>query len=116
LFVRFNSDSGGNYTLHRLVGTGSSVVSGGFTGFTGINLGGIASFTTTFNAGIIDILDYSNSNKNTTTRALNQDSNVHISLRSSLWNNTEAVTSITVANSPSSNFTSASRWSLYGIK
>jgi hypothetical protein len=122
ILVRFNSDSGNNYGTHRLFGDATSVASAGLTG----NDSALASnvipdnnlTTGAFGAGVIDILDFSNTSKNTTIRTLGGVDTASISritLSSSVWLNTAAVTSITLSSSLN-NLLSASRFSLYGIK
>jgi hypothetical protein len=121
--IRLNSDSGSNYRAHRLQGNGTAVESSDSGSVTFIrDLPQIAGDTATaniFGAMVIDILDFSNANKNTTTRALGGSHTVTfnaISLSSGLWNNTNAVTSITIAPLTGPNFVAGSRFSLYGVK
>jgi hypothetical protein len=67
---------------------------------------------------VIDILDYANTNKNTTVRTLQgRDTNGTgiLALNSGAWYNTAAVTSITLA-ARVYNPTSISSFALYGIK
>jgi predicted patatin/cPLA2 family phospholipase len=73
----------------------------------------------TFGAGVIDILDYADTNKFKTTRTLNGvSSNAssaidYIFLVSGLWRSTSAITSITLTGN---NFAQYSHFALYGIK
>ena len=121
LAMRFNSDTGSNYAFHALFGNGSSVTSNASTTRTAISAIGRVSQSSTstiFAAGVIDVLDFSNSSKNTTVRSLggiNSSSSV-IELRSGFWNNTAAVTSILLYDDGGRDFVSGSRFSLYGIK
>lgn len=74
-----------------------------------------------FSIQIIDILDYSNTSKNTTVRTIfGLDSNSatagYVGLVSSLWMNTAAVSSISMTTLPSANFVANTSVSLYGIK
>ena len=69
---------------------------------------------------IFDILDYTNTNKNTTTRALtgnetNGTAGQAILFSSGNWRNTAAITSILIYPS-SGNFSQYSSFALYGIK
>lgn len=68
---------------------------------------------------VIDILDFSNTSKNKTMRALSGHTDTSITpiiyLTSGLWNTTTAITSLTIANQ-SGNMIIGSRFSLYGIK
>jgi hypothetical protein len=116
--ARFNSDTGSNYTEHDLLGDGSSASAYGAGNITWIPLGGVATAADTFAAYIIDVLDYSNTNKFKTVRALRGfDSNGsgNLGLFSGLWRSTSAISSITlVANT--GNFTQNSQFALYAIK
>ena len=116
--LQLNSDTGSNYARHLLQGDGSSVTSGAQTstdGFYGINSAGASAAANIFGVAVIDILDFASTNKQTTFRSLTGVSaaNSRISLRSGLWNNTAAVTSITFAQA---DLLAGSRFSLYGVK
>jgi hypothetical protein len=120
LRVRLNGDTGSNYTLHQLLGTGSSVISTSATSQTGSFPGIIAGGTATANSfglGIIDILDPYSTTKNTTLRSLTglQSANL-IGLRSGVHISTVAITSLTLTASSNTNLAVGSRFSLYGIK
>lgn len=119
--LRFNSDNGTNYTYHVLYGTGASVFSVGQTdnNYAFFNSGAGANATSNvFGIGIVDILDYANTNKNKTVRSLggvdNNGSGI-IAFDSGLWISTSAITKIDVY-SVTGNFSQYSRISLYGIK
>lgn len=121
---RFNSDSGSNYVeYHLLQGDGSSAaaaVSG--TPATNILLGSIpaaSALASTVGVGIVDILDYANTNKYKTTRNLmgfDYNGSGTIRLISGLWMSTSAINSITLTTGTSSNWTGATQFALYGIK
>lgn len=117
LFARFNSDTGSNYSDHNLNGDGSSVSSVNNINQTymrfGVSLGG-GSYTNQAGLSVVDILDYTNTSKNTTARAsIGYGSGVQ--LNSGLWRNTAAITTITLLGQ-SYSFAAASRFSLYGIR
>lgn len=120
--IVFNSDTNStSYYYHRLIGTGSSVFGQSVANENGIGL--IASTTSiateTFGAGIVDILDYTNSSKNKTVRTLSGwDSNGsgNIALYSNLWSNTNAISSIKLEPANGTTLQQYSRFSLYGIK
>jgi len=119
LYTNFtlNSDTGANYAWHSLRGNGSNV--GSFAG-TSQNYGrsGLATGSTAasnaFAASVLDILDPFETTKNKTTRFLAGAGEIY--LGSSFWNNTAAISSITVSEGYSSNFVTGSRFSLYGSK
>lgn len=120
-WLNFNSDTSSVYANHYLYGDGASTFAGADINSARINLYGssvTSSQANTFAVHVIDILDYRNTNKFKTVRALGgQDSNGSgVSfLSSGLWRSTSAITSITVTAN-ADNFNSNSRFYLYGIK
>jgi len=117
--TRFNSDTGSNYSRHFIAGDGSIVETGAATSSDAIfDLTFASNVSDIFFAGVIDILDYANTNKYKTVRSLtgwdtNGGGSIH--LRSGAWYSTSAITSITItANSGS--FSQYSSFALYGIK
>jgi len=120
-YFRLNGDTGSNYARHLLVGSGSAAAA--YAGSSQTSLWPISGInTSSFPAvGIIDILDYKNTNKYKTTRTLGGidnnggSGNNGVEFSSGLWMNTNAVTSITFFPL-SGNFTQYSQFALYGIK
>jgi hypothetical protein len=121
LRMRFNGITSGVYARHRLRGQGTNVLSNADSSQTEILLeSGINRVPNgnAFAAGVIDILDFSSADKNTTIRAFtnapatNGDS--FVSLHSGLYGQTTAVTSFQLY--ASTNLVAGSRFSLYGIK
>ena len=119
--IQFNGDTSSNYTIKQFGGTGSVVFAGGNTSQTRLVPAYITGSTTAasiFGVGVIDILDYTNTNKYTTVRGLSGwDSNGagYTILRSGLWLNTSAVSSI-VFTPDSGSYVQYSSFALYGIK
>ena len=119
--VRFNSDSNANYAFHQVGANGSSVFStgaGSQTTLVPIYITGSSSAANVFGSGIIDILDYSSTSKNKTIRAISGYDNNSLGyslLRSGLWINTSAISTITCAPD-SGNFVQYSQFALYGIR
>ena len=117
LYIRFNSDSGSNYARHYLLGDGASASASA----TAPDTGGVFSNTSTSTSpyvAVCDILDYADTNKFKTIRAISgRDTNGagDITLRSSLWRSTSAVTSITIYAGVGT-LSSGSHFALYGIK
>jgi hypothetical protein len=120
--IQFNSDTGSNYAQHYLAGGGSSAFadgtsSGQMTFYSPLAHNNNAS--NILGAGIIDIHDYVSSTKNTTARAFMgvdfNDTNGVVSIQSGLWNNTAAVTSVSIIAANGS-FNTQTVFSLYGIK
>jgi len=118
--LRFNSDSAGNYSYHQIEGNGASATAGAGTSVTSIIhfINGMESGTTAGSAFVVDILDYANTNKYKTTRALTgteKNGSGQIFLVSGSWRNTNAVTNISVTTS-SGTFAQYTQLALYGIK
>lgn len=112
----YNADTSEiNYRNHYLYGTGSAV--GSLTdGNTRNN--GVMGSTSGPGVSVVDILDYANTNKYTTTRLLNgydANGNGYVFYCSSLWMNTAAITSISVGVAAGS-FGQYSQFALYGIR
>lgn len=119
LRIRLNSDTGSSYTHHNLRGDGANPSAEGYANQTYMYLDrATPTDANIFGGVIIDFLDYTNTNKNTTMRGLaGQDRNGagQISFNSGLWMNTAAVTTLTFTLE-SGNFTQYSQLALYGIK
>ena len=118
--LRFNSDTGSNYFSHRLRGDGA-VAADGQTSASSARAADYASDLATasvFTAFVIDILDYGSTSKNTTIRSFHGadfNGSGYVNLMSAAWNNTGAVTSITLRDAVY-NFKQYSTFALYGIK
>ena len=124
-YIYFNGDIGTNYNEHYLYGDGSSAGTGVIGAYTNLlisDLGGPYATQTanTFSSSIIDILDYTNTNKAKTVRVLNgQDRNGYgrSLLQSGFWFATPAaINTITIFVGDSSTFSIGTTFSLYGIK
>jgi hypothetical protein len=123
ILMNFNGSSSAVYNDHYLLGNGSdasaSGSSGSVTRIASIYFAGGGMTANTFGAGVIDILDYANTNKYKTTRQLsgvssNAGSTIdYILFGSGVYNQTSAISSITLTGS---NFVQHSFFALYGIK
>jgi hypothetical protein len=119
--ITMNGITSGVYIRHSLLGNGTAASStASSTSQTAIQLVESMASSTTASAvaaGVIDILDYTNASKNTTIRALYgmRDNINRVYLSSGLYNQTTAVSSLTLTAS-ANNFATLSRFSLYGIK
>jgi hypothetical protein len=121
IIALFNGDNGTNYQQHDLRGNGSSVTVEATTGADPriYFILGAATASNTYAAGVMDILDYANTNKLKTTRSLNGiDTNGggNIDLTSSAWRNTAAVSSIELKTNTGASIPEYSSFALYGIK
>lgn len=120
VYMQLNGDSASSYAWHRLIGSGASASAGTNSGVTlgliSINAASTAN-ASTFGAAVIDILDYTNTNKKRTVRGLggyDANGSGYVSYNSVGYFNTTAVTSITLGTSAS--FAQNSTFALYGIK
>ena len=120
--MRFNSDSGSNYSWHQLTGDGSSATSYDTTSQTAMRTGrvtGTTSSANVFGATILDLLDYTSTSKNKTVRNLaGFDSNGFgtVELNSGSWMSTAAITQITITPRAGTSFDQYSSFALYGVK
>ena len=120
LRMRFNADTGSNYALHQIIGTGAAAAAGAATSQT-FTYGPYAvksGLADTFAATVMDILDYGNTNKYKTIRTLtgtDQNGAGEISFQSGLWMSSSAITSIKIYPS-TANIAQYSHFALYGIK
>lgn len=123
--IRFNGSSTG-YMYHHLYGNGSTasaigqsaahivVAASGLTSGTGL--------TNSLGVSIVDIYNYASSTTTKVTRSISScDANLastgyQTALCSGLWNNTNAITSISILTDGAGNFSTASTFTLYGIK
>ena len=110
-----------NYHRHYMQGGGSTTTAAAATGsMWGLN--SKADSTPTYGASVIDILDYRNTNKNTTVTSSFGSAatpNSYVEFVSCLWDNANPVTSIQLLSQsgPQSynGFTRGSSFTLYGI-
>lgn len=115
--IRFNSDTGTNYSNTYLEGSGTSAVSYRSSASTGLNGGALTSnaVSAQFDANINHIMNYSNSTTyKTVLGRYNDNEYSYVGAAVSLWQNTAAITSITLYSS--NTFATGSTFTLYGIK
>lgn len=120
--LQLNS-SGQGYARHILYGNGSAVSADGLSSFPYVRW--IATFPDnnnaagTFGAFVIDILDYASTAKNTTIRSLHGlDTNSfgYITITSALWDNTAAITSISIDDFTGNGHAQYTTAALYGVR
>jgi len=130
LDIRFNGDTGSNYTIHNLTGdpsSGTPVTAEGYASQTELEIRGMGSaggsmLSNTMAVHIIDIHDYSSTTRNKTMRAFSgiddNDTNQmsRVGLHSGVWMNTSAITSITLRNPSGGSWSTQTQFALYGIK
>jgi hypothetical protein len=119
IVMRFNADSGANYSQHAIYGGGSGTPGSYGTINSTYASAGLTGGTTYPSVSIIDILDYANTNKFKTTRSLSGDDTNgagYIFYYSGNWRSTNAITSITLTHFQSANFNQNSSFALHGVK
>lgn len=122
-YLQFNGVTSAVYSYHYMYSTGSgSVVAGSDTsqGFTvGMRLTTSGETANNFGTGVIDILDYKNTNKFKSVKTLSGYNNNGTGFcwqTSGNWRDTSAITSIKLVASASGNFAINSSFALYGIE
>jgi Fibronectin type III domain len=126
-YFLINGDSGSNYVYHfmRAGVSGGGPAASGQTpaSFIQIALGGTTSYSgssSMFGAGIVDIIDYTNTSKYKTTKMIagsnenGLNTKDSVSLNSGVWLNTSTITSLTFYPGTST-FAAGSTFSLYGV-
>jgi hypothetical protein len=120
--VRFNNDTGNNYSRHTIFGDGSTTSSTGAASSSFINIGtGPRNNATSniFGIFIADVLDYASVNKNKTVRSLwgcDLNGSGQVRLGSGVWMNSgTAITSLRIT-AELVGFVSNSTFTLYGIR
>ena len=121
-------DTGANYSFHNLNVRADSVLSAD-AGSNSTNIyylyaSSSARIASTFAVGVIDILDYANTNKYKTIRSLNgcdlngtpSSQGGALSLTSGNWRSTSAITHIRITPVIGPNFTQYTQFALYGIR
>jgi hypothetical protein len=121
--MQFNSSTN-DYHWHRFDGDGTNVTVTNNTSPSAcvVGVNSVTANTNVMSSGVVDILDYANTNKYKVSRSLhgfNANSTdagqQKIGLYGSLWKNTNAITSIKFL-SAAGNFAQNSSFALYGIK
>jgi hypothetical protein len=120
--MQFNGDTGSNYYAnHQLLGNGSAASASADATATFVSAHYSIADTNTasvYSGAVIDLLDYSNTNKFKTVRNISgTDTNGlgFIIYRSGLWRSTSAISSISITPS-AGNWKQYSSFALYGIK
>lgn len=120
--VQFNGSTGSSYANHELFGDGATAYSNGSGSVTAIRVdaaNATTSVSNVFGVAVIDLLDYANTSKNKTLRALSgtdvNGAGGTIAFNSGVWLNTSAITSIKLFPEVGT-FMQYSSYALYGIK
>ena len=110
--LRFNSDTGSNYSWRYLAGNGSSAGTGGSANQTSILTGGLG--TSTIGNIIYHIDNYSNTTTNKTVMNRHNRADDSVTAWVGLWRNTAAITTIDLG-AGGGNWNTGSTFTLYGI-
>jgi hypothetical protein len=119
LGLRFNGNTGSNYSWHAIQAATTTADRTFVTSATSINVVSINEVSNQFGVGVIEVMDYATTTKNKAIRRISgQNSNGTnqglISIGSGMLMNTGAVTSLTLF--ATNNFNSGTTFALYGIK
>ena len=123
--VRLNGDTGTNYSGHVMYGSGSNAYGFGSTGLGYMGYSGVlltpagTKPATTYASCVLDILDYANTNKNTTAVfnwGVDLGTYGNATLMSGLWDNTAAVNEVSFTMNPTYDTARGSSFTLYGLK
>jgi hypothetical protein len=121
-FIRFNSDTGNNYSSTTLVGSASGATSAMLSNYSNVLLTqyvGAGTSLTYPGDTIAHIMNYSNTTTYKTVlardNAVKNDSGMQTGATVGLWRNTAAITSITIGTN-SGYLVSGTTATLYGIK
>ena len=112
--IRFNSDAGSNYSYVEAFGSGSTTGSTAGAGNRTYNVIGYLTSVTRI-ATIAQVMDYSATDKHKTILTRENDAIGTLRMLSTRWNNTSAITSLTILVQ-SNTFGTNSTFTLYGIE
>lgn len=123
LGMQLNDDTAANYSSHKIIGSGSSASAGAASSASNMDLGYMMNSSTGYGAAVIDLLDYTNTTKAKTVRALSGtdlNGSGYVTLNSSAWyNNTSsvypAINSIKIYPAAGT-FAEYTQFALYGVK
>lgn len=111
--IRFNGDTGTNYSRTILRGNGTTADSIRQTNQEFITLDG--SYSQPGQNFIINIMNYSNSTTYKTALTRSNNAGAGLDQGVGMWRNTAAITSVEVRNSGATNYTTGTTFTLYGI-
>lgn len=118
MYMRFNGDSGTNYSWTRILGNGSAASSFRLSNQTVGTIDGISGGSTasgTFSATIANFQNYSNTTTNKTILGRSNVAGSYTVANVNLYRSTSAISSM-VLSLATGNFATGSTFTLYGIK
>jgi hypothetical protein len=115
-YIRFNNDSGSNYSNTLFTGNGSTANSARRTSQTYlIDFGIIGTTANTLSANVLQVMNYSNATTFKTSITRNNLASTQVQAAVGLYRSTSAITRIDLI-AGSGNYTSGSTFTLYGVK
>jgi hypothetical protein len=121
ILLRFNSDSGNNYSRRQMQSQNDSFLSNSASGISYVRAGETTrngNGSNIFGSIVLDIFEAFSSEKRTVVRSFAGTSGytgTSVALLSGLWNNTAAINQISLQPEANS-FITGSRFSLYGVR
>jgi hypothetical protein len=112
--IRFNGDTGSNYSNTVIGGDGSTVYTFNNVNVTAAIMG--INYSTGRSNFILNVMNYANSTTNKTAICRSNAAVGEVNLRVGLWRNTSAINSVLIKMDSTSNFVAGSTFTLYGIK
>ena len=116
LYVRFNSDTGSNYSVTRLFGSGSAAGSNRISGDTLIQTTYYGNLGTGQSNQILNVMNYANTTTNKTMLIRGNNAGNGVDASFGLWRSTAAITAINLLMFSGGSFQVGTTASLYGIK
>ena len=114
--MRFNGDTGSNYSTTWLAGNGTSATSSRGTNTTYIATNNQGYMTSTSNSVIItQVMSYANTSTYKTALSRSNTASTGVDATVGLWRNTAAITSITILTGSANTFSVGNTFTLYGI-
>jgi hypothetical protein len=114
-YLQANGDTASNYSWVAAWGDGSTTGSASLTN-TGALIGGyIGLSTSTRQTTLVQLMDYSASDKQKTILSRHNNSAGEVSMNAARWANNTAINSITLKILPSGSFNSGASFSLFGV-
>jgi hypothetical protein len=113
--LRFNGDTGSNYSYTRMYSNGSATASDGANN---MDYAAGASWyaASTNNTSIINVMNYANTTAFKTVASRSNATSTLVGFTSNLWRSTAAITSVTITTVGASTYSVGTTFTLYGIK
>lgn len=120
LNLAFNGDTTNSYASHELYGQPNVVFGDNYSSRANIRVAfrcaGASSPASSYGGGILDILDFNSSVKNTTIRSISGGSDSIVCINSGLYASSDPITSMQIGPESATAIEAGSRFSLYGLK